>query len=106
MTQANVQSIEPRRKGAKQVARKDKDGQEAVIKLDRLRDKVDHLLSLFRAQADAATEYGDAVKAVAEVSGLNASTVRKFIAARAGDDFEEAARKYEQLAMVFEEVGG
>jgi len=35
-----------------------------------------------------------------------ASTVRRFVTARAGEDFEGAARKVEQLALVFEEVGG
>lgn len=102
----NVETMKPRRSGAKQVARKDSDGQEKVIELDALRDRLEHLIGLRRQAKEAADEYGEAVKAVAERAGLLSTTVRKFVAARAGDDFSESARKAEQLAMVFEEVGG
>jgi hypothetical protein len=75
-------------KKAKKIrARKDADKQEAVIKLDAVRENIDHLLSLFNASADAATAYGEAVKAIAEKAGLQASVVRKFVSARASENF-------------------
>lgn len=87
------------------VGRKDKEGQEAVIKLAELRDRIDDLVLLHGRAKDARTVYGDAVKAAAEKSGLLASVVRKFVAARASEDFAEHSRKAEQLALVFEKVG-
>lgn len=83
--------------------RKDK-GQEAVIKLEALSVKVDDLVKLYNAQTEAATDFGEAVKLVAEKAGLNAATVRKYISARAGDNFDDTKEKIRQLALVFDEV--
>jgi len=86
--------------------RKDADKQEQVIKTKIIKDGIDKLVALKKAADDAATDFNDAVKAAAEKSGLLATTVKKFVVARAGENFEEAQRKVEQLALVFEEVGG
>jgi hypothetical protein len=45
------------------------------------------------------------VKATAEASGLLSSTVRSYIAARASESFTDRARKAQQLALVFDELG-
>jgi hypothetical protein len=79
--------------------RKDRDGQSSVIKLESLSIKVDHLLDLYKQYTDS-----DAVKSIAEQAGLNAATVRKYIKARAGDDFDSTREKVLQLALVFEEL--
>ena len=81
-------------------------GQEAVVKLESLSTKVDHLIALHEKVATATNDYQDAVKAVAEASGLLSATVTKYVKARAGDEdkFEEAKTKALQLALVFEEV--
>lgn len=79
-------------------------GQEAVINLESLTTRMPDLLKLKAAADDAKTDYADAVKATAEKSGLLASTVRKYVNARAGDNFDEEKTKVEQLALVFEEV--
>lgn len=84
--------------------RKDSDGQEAVITLENLSVKVYELVQLHNAASEAANDFGEAVKAVAEKAGLNAATVRKYIAARAGDKYDETEAKVLQLALVFEEV--
>ena len=89
----------------KQVSsRKDVDGQSAVIKIFELRDKLDYLVKLFGAAQVAKDIYGDAVKAIAEKAGLQASTVRKFIAAKAGDNLEDKRHDAQQLALVFDEI--
>lgn len=84
--------------------RKDASGQEAVIKLEALSVKVDELVRLNKAADEAATDFAEAIKAAAEAAGLNASTVRKYIVARAGDKFEEKKRDVQQLALVFDEL--
>ena len=86
------------------VGRKDAEKQEQVIELDVLRERSDYLVQLFYAKRDAAKEFGDAVKATAEKAGLLSTVVRKFVAAKAGDDYDDAKRKADQLALVFEEI--
>lgn len=84
--------------------RTDSDGQDAVIKIESLQTKVDQLVKLHNDAADAANDYNEAVKKVAEDSGLLAATVNKFVKAKAGDRFEDQKKKALQLALVFEEV--
>ena len=91
------------KKGAR--ARKDEAGQEAAIKLESLVKKIDELITLKRKVETASADYGDAIKAAAEESGLQASTVRRFVTARAGERFNEIKRDVDQLALVFDEVG-
>ena len=83
--------------------RKDK-GQEAVIKLETIKTRVPELVTLKKRCDDAAKDYGDAIKKAAEDSGLLAATVRKFVNAKAGDNFDEEKDKVAQLALVFDEV--
>lgn len=92
-------------KGRSARGRKDAEKQEAVIKTKVVKDKIDELVRLKKSAEEAAACFNDAVKAAAEKSGLLASVVRSFVTARAGEDFEGAHRKIEQLALVFEEVG-
>jgi len=88
----------------KAVGRKDAEKQEQVIELDVLRERTAELVRLFYAKRDAATAFGDAVKATAEKAGLLSTVVRKFVAAKAGDDYDDAKRKADQLPLVFEEI--
>jgi len=90
--------------GRKISAHKDADGQEAVIKVRELAEKVDHLVQLANAASDASTAYGEAVKAIAEKAGLQASVVRKFIAAKVSDNFDDKKRDCEQLQLCFDEI--
>jgi len=55
--------------------------------------------------ASVGAQYNEAIKAVAEKAGILATTVRKFIAARAGEDFADKHEKVKQLALVFDEIG-
>ena len=80
-------------------------GQEEVVRLESLAKRVDQLITLKRRCEAATTEFSDAVKVAAEESGLQAKTVRSFIAARAGERFEERKRDVTQLALVFDEIG-
>jgi hypothetical protein len=83
--------------------RKD-NGQPAVIKLESLQTRVDHLVKLHKAAETASTDYKEACNKVAEDAGLNAATVSKYIKARAGDRFDETKARALQLALVFEEI--
>ena len=58
-----------------------------------------------RKAEEAAEDFASAVKATAEASGLLASVVRRFVTARAGENFEEKARECEQLSLLFDEIG-
>ena len=84
--------------------RKDLSGQEKVIEMDKLRDKVHHLSTLKRAAQEAAVEYGEAVKAVAESSGLQSSVIRTFINAVVSDKRDGPKREAEQLALCFDSI--
>lgn len=85
--------------------RKDRTKQEAVVKIDGLEDKIDELVRLHHTHCTAAEDLNAAIKAVAEQTGLMASVVRKFVTARAGENFGDKKREAEQLAFVFEEIG-
>jgi uncharacterized protein (UPF0335 family) len=76
-----------------------------VVQLEHLKTRVDHLLQLHDEAKTAAEAYTDALKTVAENSGLDASTVRRYIAARAGDKFYKVKSGVMQMALVFEETG-
>src|SRR4051812_39520007 len=102
-TQSNERALDLK-PGAR--GRKDENKQEATIKLEAMSVKVDTLVGLYKHQQAVALDFSDAVKAVAEESGLNAKTVRTFIVAKSGEKFEQRKRDVQQLALVFDEVGG
>jgi hypothetical protein len=83
----------------------DSDQQDAVIKLDPVREKVEYLEQLYGDSCAAAEEFAEAVKSVAEQSGLLAAVVRKFVVARASEKFDEKKRQCEQLSLLFDDVG-
>ena len=80
-------------------------GQEQVVKPEAVKDRIEHLVKLYREADDAKTELSEAVKKVAEKAGIKASVLKSFVAARAGEDFEKARAKSAQLELLFEEVG-
>lgn len=85
--------------------RKNRDQQEAVIKISELKDRLDDLVNLHLKAKEAQRKENDAIKATAKASGLLASVVKKAVVARASDDgFDDKKREYEQLALVFEEI--
>lgn len=88
-------------KGAK--SRKD-DGQPAVIKMEALVTKVDHLIQLHRDMEDSKTDFAEGIKAVAEAAGLHAKNVRSFIIAKAGEKFDAKKAQVGQLSLIFEEA--
>ena len=102
--QPGTQSAGKGEKGAG-LGRKDATGQDAVIRMDPVKESVDELIELYVKSGDAAAKFNEAIKATAEKSGLLAATVRKFVVARAGEKFDEVKRQVEQLALVFDEVG-
>lgn len=86
--------------------RKDKEKQEAVIRVDVVRERIEELVGLHRAAKDAAQALNDAITATVEKAGLHAANVRKFVAARASGEFTDKAENVAQLALIFDWVGG
>jgi len=86
-------------------ARKNRDKQEAVADADVLKKRIGELVHLYKEHQEADQVLNDAIKAAAEASGILASVVRKFVVARAGENFQEKAREVEQLQFVFQSVG-
>ena len=85
--------------------RKDDTGQEAVIKMQPIKDIITDLVDLYTKAGKASDTLNDAIKAAAEKAGLQASAVRKFVVARAGEKYEEKKRDAEQLSLLFDEIG-
>lgn len=79
-------------------------GTSKTYKLEAMSVAVDHLVALCSGMKEAQTYFNDAVKAVAETSGLDAPTVRSYIVAKCGDKFDEKKEKCAQLMLVFDEV--
>lgn len=86
--------------------RRDSEGTPAVINLETVKTKEDHLIRLCNKADEAATDYKEAVNKIAESAGINSATLNKYIKARAGDKFDETNQKVQQLALVFDECGG
>lgn len=105
MDTATVDEVNTSHTQRRAKARKDASGQEATIKLDAIRERIDHLVLSYRHASDAAETFSEDVKAVAEKAGINAAAVKKFVVARAGEHFEDKKRDVMQMALVFEHVG-
>lgn len=83
--------------------RKDGDGQEAVIKLKPLKESFKELATLYTKAEDSKDKFNDAVKKVAERSGLMSSVVSKLVKAKSGEKFEDVKRTADQMSIVFAE---
>lgn len=92
--------------GARAQGRKDAQKQEKVIDLKVLKDRSSELIRLIKKAKEASTDLSDAFKKAGEDSGLNASAVRRYFSARAGENFAGAKRDAEQLALLFDELKG
>jgi hypothetical protein len=85
---------------------KTSDHQEAIIKLEELNPlAIATLITDFRAAHEANEIFAEGVKANAERAGIQVSVLRKFIAARAGENFSEKKRDAAQLNLLFDEIG-
>lgn len=84
--------------------RKDADKQEKIIQLDAIKASLPELLELHTAVVDSNAAFSDAIKVTAEKGGVQASVLRKFVKATAGDQREEKKRENEQLCLLFDEV--
>lgn len=103
---AAVDEVISKAKGAR--GRKDKDKEDgAVIKVKTLKEALRELGECKVMADEVAAKLKAAVKAVAEKSGLLSSVVRAMVKAQSGDSdqYADAARKVEQLAIVFDEIG-
>lgn len=92
------------KKGAR--GRKDKSGQEAVFSKTALVNRMPDLIDSYKHLSAVQQDFNDKVKEAAEKGGVLVTVVRKYVAARAGENFVETKEKIEQLSLVFEELGG
>jgi hypothetical protein len=91
----------------KVTGRKEKTGdhQEAIIKLEELNPlAIETLIADYRHSADASEAFSDGIKAQAEKAGIQSSVLRKFIVAKAGENFADKKRDALQLSLLFEEL--
>lgn len=101
-----TEGVDARQK-AKPRGRKDRDRDDGeAIKLEPLKKSLRELGQLAMKAADANANLKDAVKKVAEKSGLLSSVVRRLVKAHSGDSdhFADEKRKAEQLGIVFDEI--
>lgn len=90
-------------KGAR--GRKENDGQEMVPQPNTLQDAMAELERAYKKQGAAKEAYSDAVKKVAKKAGYLASVVTKLVKARCDGTFADKQRQYEQLSLIFSEIG-
>jgi len=83
----------------------DANQQEAIVKLDPVKERIVELEELYANAIQAKEDFSEAVKVTAEASGLIAGVLRKFVVARVKDKQEERQRECEQLQFLFDEVG-
>jgi hypothetical protein len=79
-------------------------GQAAVIELAKVRERIDDLVALYLAAQRSGDELSEAINACAEAAGIKAAPLRKVVAAKAGERFEEKRVEAGQLALLFDEV--
>jgi hypothetical protein len=85
---------------------KTSDHQEAIIKLSELNPlAIETMIADLKHAQEAATILGESIKMWAEKAGIQSSVLRKFIAARAGENFPDKKRDAMQLSLLFEEIG-
>lgn len=104
--EGNVTSMAYGKRQRRAKARKDNDGQEAVIDLKAIKDRVDDLIKLHIAVKESREEYSEAIKAAAEKGGINARSLRAYVRARASESYSKDKQYAEQLSLLFDEIGG
>lgn len=103
---AQAEGLAPNGKG-KVRGRKAKtsDHQEATIKLDELSAAIlGTLVADYKHACEAGDTFSDGIKAQAEKAGIQSSVLRKYIVARAGENFADKKRDAQQLNLLFEEI--
>jgi len=104
-TTTDTSKRRPRGNGeSKARGRQDRAGQEKVIRMQELTERLPHLVSLHNTAKDAAEDFSSAVKSIAEKSGLLSSVVRRIVTAKAGDNFDEKKKEAQQLSLAFDEL--
>lgn len=96
------QAIEKAKAGVKERKGRVDGGQEVVLKMDPIREKMQYLVTLHYAARDASRDLSSAITEVAKESGFNANALRQLVSARAGD-FMAKRKQVQQLALLFED---
>lgn len=85
--------------------RKDKEGGEETIKIKPIKDAAKDVLKLMRKADAARGQVSDAIKALAERSGTNASNLKRLFKASLKGNFADVRRDVDQQSVLFEQVG-
>jgi hypothetical protein len=76
------------------------------IKMQALEKSMRELTDLFTMKAAASTAYNDAVKRIAEQSGIDAQVIKTYVSAVVNDEEAKFHKRADQLSLVFEEAPG
>lgn len=102
MQQTQAESALDLRPGAR--GRK-REGVEEVPKMEPIRESSAEMMKLYRRLKSAQEGFNECIKAVAERSNVNSSTLKKLVTASFSGDFPEHRCKVEQMSIVFDQVG-
>lgn len=72
-----------------------------IYKLEPLKDRVRHLMTLCMSARLASTEFAEAVKDTAEKTKLDAPVIRAYIMARTSEQLHKKQSAAEQLSLLF-----
>jgi hypothetical protein len=95
----NALGLRPGARGRK------RDGVEEVPKIGPIKDACADMMKLYRRHVAARESFNECVKAVAERSNVNSSTLKALVRASHSGDFKEHQRRVDQVQLVFEQCG-
>lgn len=75
-----------------------------AIQLESLVKRLPDLETLFAKVEASKLALDEAIKAVAQNSRIDKSVIKKFLAERMSEKFEEAKEKAQQLSLLFDEI--
>lgn len=105
VTSLNVNPVTGLAPGHEKARRRVEEGQEKVIETGEIKRRIGDLEELYKRSVSAREQFNEAVKIAAEESGLLAVVVKKYVKARVDDKAEAEKRKFEQLCLLFLDVG-
>lgn len=85
--------------------RKSQDGSSEGIKFEPIKKACAEMMKSYKKAQEAKEAFNATVKAVAERSNCNASTLKKLVRSSAAGNFADTRNKIDQESVIFESVG-
>lgn len=86
----------------RRIGRRDNDGQEKIVSTKPYRDREADGVALYKKKQEAAAQFSDWCKAVAEQCNANAPAIRRRVMAEASNKLAELRRDANQLVLFCE----